>query len=85
MLIVRYNTVTGFLTGWDKNPEVDLPLREGEGLVSLDIDMPDSDDYENYLYVGGILVPSGKTNTMSVRAELDAIWAAIDKLKEGEQ
>ncbi len=83
MLKIRYNKQNRLLTGWG----LDVKSRfKGESIVALNIPKPDSNDYENYRYIGGELVPSGKpipTLARDLLEELDELKAKVNKLGMG--
>ena len=80
MLTVRYNKKTGLLTGWKEGVKA---RSDAENVVTMDIAKPNSDDYENYCYIGGKLVASGKPLPIARRdpiAEIDELKARLDSL-----
>ena len=81
MIKIRYKKETGLLTGWG----VGVKDRDNtETTKLLDVTKPASDDYENYCYIEGKLVASGKPTPVARRnlvAEIDELKAEINLLK----
>ena len=90
MIEVRYNTITGAVTGWwgkrFGNEEVKLKNRPDEAIVMVDLDIP-SKPSEAWLFDGDKLIPNPDyvepKPPRDLGAEIDELKASVEALKAG--